>query len=117
VTASPALKSLLDAIDGTHTDVVIEETKKQDTPFVGEKPLRESIPPVKHAERGPTEKNRDLLKAALLGAMKDTPRPISTPIESKPITAISPAPQQQSSPQSQSATGEISPDALQKILD
>jgi hypothetical protein len=47
---SPALNSFLSSLDA---------------PFVGEKPLREAIPPVKLNERGPTEKNRDLLKAAL----------------------------------------------------
>lgn len=114
VTASPALKSLLDAIDGTHTDVIVEEKRKPEAPFVGEKPLREAVAPVKHAERGPTEKNRDLLKAALLGAMKDAPRP--TPTEPKPAPQAVPTPQSTPAP-TQPTNGEISPDALQKILD
>ncbi len=50
------------------------------SPFGGEKTLREAIPPVKMAERGPTEKNRDLLKAALLNAVGTaTPKPSTPP--------------------------------------
>ena len=117
VTASPALKHLLDAIDGTPTDVVVEEKRQPDAPFAGEKPLREIVSPVKHAERGPTEKNRDLLKAALLGAMKDTPRAASpTPVPPPSSTTTPPVPPVAvSAPQVDS--GEISPDALQKVLD
>lgn len=114
VTTSPALKNLLDAIDGTHTDVVVEEKITPGAPFAGEKPLRDVVAPVKHAERGPTEKNRDLLKAALLGAMKDVPKPIAVTAQSAPSVPITPALQ---STEPQSDTKEISPDALQKILD
>ena len=119
-TASPELKTLLDAIDGAPSDVVVaapvhkEEPKKSieksETPFVGEKPLRESVPPVKHAERGPTEKNRDLLKAALAGAMKDISprRPSDSAGHAKPIVS-QPIPERDSS--------EISHDELKKILE
>lgn len=57
----------------------IKEVDHKGGPFVGEKPLRESIPPVKHAERGPTEQNKNLLREALLKA--------TTP--EKPIVASS----------------------------
>lgn len=70
---SPELTALLDSLDGTTTPspnpvakYVPDEDKK--APFVGEKSLRETITPVKHAERGPTEKSRNLLKEALLKA-------------------------------------------------
>ena len=49
------------------------------SPFTGEKTLRESIPPVKMAERGPSEKNKDLLKAALQNILAATPKPSATP--------------------------------------
>jgi hypothetical protein len=52
------------------------------TPFSGEKTLRDSIPPVKLTERGPTEKNRDLLKAALMNAVGDSQKketPVAAP--------------------------------------
>ncbi len=93
VSASPELKNLLEAIDGTtDTSIKVEEKRKPDAPFVGEKPLRETVLPVKHAERGPTEKNRDLLKAALQSAMKDatpTPKP-SVPPPPREIPATAP---------------------------
>ncbi len=65
---SPALTELLASIDLSEK----KSTVSVSTPFVGEKTLRDAIPPVKLTERGPTEKNRDLLKAALLSAMGDT---------------------------------------------
>lgn len=118
VTASPVLKNLLDAIDGTNTDIVVEEKISPGAPFVGEKPLRETVSSVKRDERGPTEKNRDLLKAALLGAMKDKPQPA-------PVYSPTPLPSQQKEVKEepdkaqipQADTSEISPDALQKVLE
>jgi hypothetical protein len=64
---SPALTDLLSSLDATTTKLekTVEKNEQQKTPFSGEKTLRDSIPPVKLTERGPTEKNRDLLKAAL----------------------------------------------------
>jgi energy-coupling factor transporter ATP-binding protein EcfA2 len=44
---------------------VIPESPDGPTPFVGEKPLVQSVAPVKHAERGPTEQNKNLLRDAL----------------------------------------------------
>lgn len=83
LSVSPALTELLESLDGnTKPTVAVPKPapKPTGTPFVGEKPLRESIPAVKVAERGPTEKNRDLLKAALMNAVssgrsKEEPAP------------------------------------------
>lgn len=80
---SPKISELLDSLDGsfkaTETHPKKEFTK---TPFTGEKSLRETIPPVKHAERGATEANRNLLKEALLKATKDTPEKKQTSSDS-----------------------------------
>jgi hypothetical protein len=57
---SPALTQLISSLDSSTGSAA---------PFTGEKTLRDTIPPVKMAERGPTEKNRDLLKAALQQAV------------------------------------------------
>lgn len=70
---SDTLSNLLNAID---TDTA---TAKNVQTFETEKPLKETLPPVKFAERGPTQQNRDLLKAALAKA-------------SAPISAVSPSP-------------------------
>jgi hypothetical protein len=79
LTMSSELNTLIASLDGS----VPQPLSVKDpvaTPFVGEKPLRDSIPPVKLSERGPTEKNRDLLKAALLQAMGDSkPKPSAVP--------------------------------------
>lgn len=115
VKASPALKNLLDAIDGNPTDVKVEQVQKPEAPFVGEKPLRETVMPVKHAERGPTEKNKDLLKAALASALKDIPKPTPPePVVSAPPAAAAPLVDKPVSP---NTNGEISPSDLQKVLE
>jgi hypothetical protein len=62
-TISVGLTELLSSLDSTKT------SPQPVGPFTGEKPLRDSIPAVKLNERGPTEKNRDLLKAALQSAV------------------------------------------------
>lgn len=68
------LALLLDKLDQKKE----EQVKKQDDgPFSGEKTLRESIPPVKHAERGPTEQNKNLLREALLKATSNQKPQIS----------------------------------------
>lgn len=113
IKASPELKNLLDAIDGgSQTNAV--EKKIPEAPFAGEKPLRQVVMPVKHAERGPTEKNRDLLKAALQSAMKDVPvapttvAPPSIPVaEQKDISSNLVSPN----------TAEVSTEQLQKVLE
>ena len=118
VTTSPELKQLLDAIDTTTPTVIVPEKKAPEAPFVGEKPLREVVMPVKHAERGPTEKNRDLLKAALQGALKDAttvtpppaPRPATAPPSPEAPAAYQP---KQVSPN----TAEVSSEQLQKVLE
>ncbi len=118
VTTSPELKQLLDAIDTTTPTLIVPEKKAPEAPFIGEKPLREVVMPVKHAERGPTEKNRDLLKAALQGALKDVatvtpppaPRPATAPPSPEAPAAYQP---KQVSPN----TAEVSSEQLQKVLE
>lgn len=73
-------------------------------PFVGEKPLTETIAPVRLAERGPTESSRNLLKEALLKA---------TSSESVAPTSSTPKPEIEPSQNSQ----EVSLKELQKILE
>lgn len=97
----------------------------QEKPFNGEKPLREAIPPVKFAERGPTEKNKELLRAALgnaLGsALKIEP---STPLQKKeepPVIAKKSEPKVEGSRhipqvQGEGGNGEVSAQALREIL-
>lgn len=111
VTASPELKTLLDAIDGTSTDIKVEDKKPiapPAAPQVAPVTPREQTMPVKHAERGPTQQNRDLLKAALAGALKDVPQ---APAPSQKV----PPPQPESV--RTAPTGEITPEALTKILE
>jgi hypothetical protein len=96
---SPALKTLLNALD--FKDAPVSEKKveqkpapafqQQKTPFDGEKPLRDSVQPqpVKLSERGPTEKNKDLLRAALGNALgdiakKQEPKPAPQPTPPAP---------------------------------
>ena len=105
VKASSQLKNLLDAIDGAPTDIEVEDSApKPPAPFSGEKPLRESIPPVKHAERGPTEKNKDLLRAALQGISK----PVSAPAQKNN--------EQSEQPRAPLST-EVSQEDLKKVLE
>ncbi|MDB5254938.1 MAG: hypothetical protein JWL92_314 [Candidatus Nomurabacteria bacterium] len=93
VAVSPALTELLASLDGsspkTPSPVVEKPTPAPSTPFSGEKTLRDSIPPVKLTERGPTEKNRDLLKAALMNAVADSQKketPIAAPVQ--PVVVV-----------------------------
>ncbi len=99
---SPTLKHLLDALDApTPTPAPVPDVPN--APFVGEKPLRETVLPVKHAERGPTEKNRDLLKMALKNAVGErpvTPSPLPAPTTPPPAKS-----------------GEVDPETLQKIFE
>ena len=97
---SQTLSGLLDSLDGSnpasssetsvHTmpslrDSVTEKHIVPKPPFAGEKTLRDSIPPVKLAERGPSQQNKDLLKAALAKATAEprTPAPIPAPSQSQ----------------------------------
>ncbi len=126
IAASSELKHLLDAIDGSPTKDIIVEKKtetltatiheKGGAPFTDEKPLRETVLPVKHAERGPTEKNRDILKMALQKAMGDTAS------ATKPVTPTPPIPKPESPaeipvPTPSPEIQEISSDDLKKILE
>ncbi len=94
VTLSPALSGLLSSLDGSAPAPAVSPQPAY-TPFTGEKPLRESIPPVKLTERGPTEKNRDLLKAALqnIAAMpKPAPAASTETVATQPQELPAPAP-------------------------
>ncbi len=69
---SSAFTAVLDAPAGAaqkkaapHPPTPTRMTQRDTAPFDGEKPLRETFAPVKLGERGPTEKNKDLLRAAL----------------------------------------------------
>jgi hypothetical protein len=129
-TTSPTLKKLLDGLDAPQTAPSLSVEKKSESPFAGEKSLRESITPVKHAERGPSEKNRDLLKMALQKAMefKDSHVESSTRtpgIQKEPVTLITPKEEKKSVPLSEPeplvsqplVPGEIPHTDLQKILE
>ena len=106
---------MLDSLDGSSPKPyealkVVVGTRD---PFIGEKPLRETITPTKHLERGPTEANRNLLKEALLKATQPTS------INKDSITSTQPSKQQktESSKNQPSPNGEISHEELQKILE
>ncbi len=107
---SLTLKHLLDSLDTTAPPIVMKD--KPESPFVGEKPLRESVSPVKHAERGPTEKNRDLLKMALQKATQQQPlRTEKTETEAvKTVSA-------DSTTLTANHTSEVSSDALRQLLE
>ncbi len=111
---SPELSAMLDSLDGSASKSNNFHETKEDklAPFSGEKPLRETIPPVKHAERGATEANRNLLKEAL---MKATAPSQSAPSEKE--IPIAPTTQPQKiQPLQNKNTGEVSHEELQKIL-
>ncbi|MFZ4500411.1 MAG: type IV secretion system DNA-binding domain-containing protein [Minisyncoccia bacterium] len=117
--SASALSSLLSSLDEQSMDL---STPAPSAPFSGEKTLRESIPPVKMAERGPTEKNRDLLKAALQSVLAS-----SSPAPQPPKQTRAPAPQQahplkDSPPPPQALVSdpkgdEVSTAVLQKVLE
>jgi hypothetical protein len=118
---SPALSDLLSSIDSSKPVPPVPKPIT-DTPFTGEKPLREAIPPVKMAERGPTEKNRDLLKAALQGVMNPAPKtdmpPAAASTTPLPVTKNDTAETQQSaSGEPYGATKEVPYQTLRKILE
>jgi hypothetical protein len=103
---SAELSSLLDALD------VNSQKPKAYTPpatksFPEEKPLSETIPPVKVAERGPKEASRNLLKEALMKANFTT--------EEKKIEQKDTPPK--SEVKDNDKSGEISHQELQKILE
>jgi Type IV secretion-system coupling protein DNA-binding domain len=84
---SEEMNILLDKIDSSvKTEPVI---KKEINPFVGEKTLRETITPVKFAERGATLENRNLLKEALMKATSNKPEVLENlpEIKKEPVTS------------------------------
>jgi hypothetical protein len=100
VKETPALKALLSSlsIDDTPKDSIAEP----------EKPLKEVIPPVKYAERGPSQKNKDLLRQALGNALNQ---------EKKPSVAPAPKPNPAPAPKSAAPSGEIEHEELKKVLE
>lgn len=95
---SSALSSLLSSLDkqagenGKPEPLITNTSTRSAAPFTGEKTLRESIPAVKVSERGPTEKNKDLLKAALQDILSAQPKPHATPLPAiskpKPVPVV-----------------------------
>ena len=130
-----ALSSLLSSLDKQSDGTVLSESVGESVahheapaPFNGEKTLRDSIPPVKVAERGPTEKNRDLLKAALQSVLaSSTPAPQPPkPTPPPPQRVFTPRPPQQASAPtpppptalvSDPEGNEVSTAVLQKVLE
>lgn len=114
---SPELSALLDSLDGSvpkkNEPSKVEALK---APFAEEKTLRETITPVKHSERGPTEANRNLLKEALLKATMPEKTPQVKHAEEKVIAPEKIEPPIPKVSQKQS-TGEVSHEELQKILE
>jgi hypothetical protein len=86
---SQEMNILLDKIDSSvKTESII---KKETNPFVGEKTLRETITPVKFAERGATLQNINLLKEALMKATSSKSEVLENPpeIKKEPTTSSS----------------------------
>ncbi len=130
---SPALTTLLDALDADtrttsapqpNTFVPSTPTPTSQTPFDGEKTLKEHLQPVKIQERGPSEKNRDLLRAALEKAgasaatsQLKTPPPPATTSTASAHAVPSPAPAPASVPPAKATNNEVSLQELRKILE
>lgn len=122
--SSLELTQLLNSLDGSTKPnsaptPKYAPTEDKQAPFEGEKSLRETIPAVKHAERGPTEKSRNLLKEALLKAtmnseVKKSEIITETVVEKKEETSKAEPILTEQSNQSKS---EISHQELQKILE
>jgi len=100
---SPSLKNLIDNIENGPKDNIRIANPIEDEPFTGEAPLRHAVSPVKHAERGPTEKNKDLLRAALQNVSKEK------------ILDIKPKPPVSDHPNINNR--EVSHDTIQKIFE
>jgi len=123
---SPGLKALLNSLslekEPQNTNPSVQK-ERETAPFSGEKTLKESIPPVKIAERGPTEKNREMLKALLLKTQNSNPGPsVQQPAAPHQETVAGPQiqnPQQKPAADVsvQKSQDEISYHALQKVLE
>jgi tRNA isopentenyl-2-thiomethyl-A-37 hydroxylase MiaE len=113
---SEELSKLLDAIDSspTKTNEAPVAQKVPRPPFIDEKPLTQTIPPVKLAERGPTESSRNLLKEALMKAT------IGTNIKNEEIKTQKteePVLEKKEDPSVNDNPKEISHSELKKILE
>jgi hypothetical protein len=95
------------AVQQTIIRETVHTPQPQSQPPVQEKKV---VLPFKLTERGPTEKNRDLLKAALQNAMTQTPAPKNVSAQPQPAQPVRPSPDLQSS-------GEISYQELRKVLE
>jgi hypothetical protein len=114
---SPELSKLLDSLDGqVPKKIEVQEKENKSLPFTGEKTLRETITPVKHSERGPTEANRNLLKEALLKATASDKIVQKQEPNKNTYTPPVQSPQKESH-QNKNNTGEVSHEELQKILE
>lgn len=112
-------KGLATLLDNLEVKKEIPVEKQSGGPFAGEKSLRESIPPVKHAERGPTEQNKNLLREALLKATtsdKPVTHPVSKPVPQAPITP-NPTVVENKPTDIVKTSAEIPHDELRKILE
>lgn len=111
------LASLLDSLDQQATST---QSKAVKAPFSGEKTLRESITPVKLSERGPSEKNRELLKAALEGVLAENKKVDTLQDTLSSFKQPQPQPQppaQSIPPQNPSTPQEVATSVLQKVLE
>lgn len=130
VTPSKGLSALLDVFDAPKPQSRQQSAPSDPSaPFEGEKSLRETIPPVKVAERGPTEKNKDLLRSVLMKAgvgdvakkpQTPPPAPAPNPLASVQEKKDEPLPKEQApriEPKSTPAQKEISSDDLMKVLE
>jgi hypothetical protein len=105
--------------------------RRSNAPFEGEKSLQETMQPqpVKLAERGPSEKNRDLLRAALGNALGDVvkksqpaapqpaPHPAPAAVSTPPTPPPAPQPGHDIKKITDTAPGEIAPQDLKKIFE
>ncbi|MCC6198691.1 type IV secretion system DNA-binding domain-containing protein [Candidatus Nomurabacteria bacterium] len=112
---SPALESVLRVFDTPSITPSDSSASTRKVPFEGEKSLRETIGPVKVSERGPSEKHKDLLRAALQkagAAQHTTSTPSVPPVvqEKKDILHAKEFPESDSS-------AEISSHELQNVFD
>jgi hypothetical protein len=127
---SPKVTELLDSLSFEKTDqsqnVVTTEThtttrvvEVTTPPFDGEQTLRAQMPIKKSIDRGPSEKNKDLLRNALLGigVVKQTPPAESTTVSSVSQTTTTQqaaTPEQAAQPK---APEEVSYQTIRKVLE
>lgn len=122
ITPSKDLTTLLDSLDNEKQVLHSKVHPTPKPPFAEEKSLSETIAPVRLAERGPTESNRNLLKEALLKATKPTDSSVDSINNQTNKNAPHIVKQsKQTSPnvlkEENTLTGEISHKELQKLLE